>query len=267
MKTTSIFKFIITIVMVIFSTTINAQSAQINATTDFSDYTLYSPQTNLINILQSPYGFEYFGSNRHGYLTKQYTSQLLDSVNVSFKVTATYIAANGGSSDFKIRVIAGNVLPNYVDVTGPETQYTYIYNHTFISVQFDSLNVLINSNDINGTAFGGTITVDSLVITGYSQSGSIWTENGTVGIDENVDNVTNFNTYPNPNSGQFKVTFETKSLSTPVMVYDIQGRLVYEDKEDREIGMNTINIDMFNVSSGVYFVKVKNEVFKMQVIK
>lgn len=276
MKKTSTFKFIITIVMVIFSITINAQSAQINALTDFSDYNQnIISATNYINIIPThPFGFEFFdGAQRAGAFTKSYPLQSLDSVKISFKVTSTFLSNNNGGGGFKIGVGAATFTPIFSEYYNPEidqNSQTFIHEHMFTngdSVLFSDVEIrLLNYHSIV-TSLGGTITVDSLVIIGYKQSGSIWTENGTVDIEENSDNITNINTYPNPNNGVFSLSFETKNTNTPIKIADPQGRIIYENYEVRQIGKNTIDLKLQNIAPGMYYINTGTHLQKIVIVK
>ncbi|MCK6649384.1 MAG: T9SS type A sorting domain-containing protein, partial [Bacteroidia bacterium] len=272
MKTISPFKFIITIVMVIFSTTVNSQSAQINSITDFSDYNQsIISATNYINIISSqPYGFEFFdGAQRAGAFTKSYPLQSLDSVKISFKVTSTFLLNNNGAGGFKIGIGAATFTPIFSEYYMAEIDNhseTFIRSHTFIngdSVLFSNVEIRLLNSHSSGLGLGGTITIDSLVIIGYKQSGTIWTENSTVGIEENIDNVTNFNTYPNPNNGEFNILFESKLISSPIKIYDTQGRMIYENHDLRQIGENTLNIQLENISPGIYSLNSGEKTYKI----
>lgn len=276
MKTISPFKFIITIVMVIFSTTVNSQSAQINSITDFSDYNQsIISATNYINIISSqPYGFEFFdGAQRAGAFTKSYPLQSLDSVKISFKVTSTFLLNNNGAGGFKIGIGAATFTPIFSEYYMAEIDNhseTFIRSHTFIngdSVLFSNVEIRLLNSHSSGLGLGGTITIDSLVIIGYKQSGTIWTENSTVGIEENIDNVTNFNTYPNPNNGEFNILFESKLISSPIKIYDTQGRMIYENHDLRQIGENTLNIQLENISPGVYSLNSGEKTYKIVIVK
>lgn len=277
MKTPSPFKFIVTIVMMIFSTSsINAQSAQINAITDFSDYNQsIISATNYINIISSqPYGFEFFdGAQRAGAFTKSYPLQSLDSVKISFKVTSTFLLNNNGAGGFKIGIGAATFTPIFSEYYMAEIDNhseTFIRSHTFIngdSVLFSDVEIRLLNSHSSGLGLGGTITIDSLVIIGYKQSGTIWTENSTVGIEENIDNVINFNTYPNPNNGQFKVSFESKATDSPIKIIDPLGRLIYENDDVRQIGENTLNIQLQNISPGVYSLNTGEKTYKIVIVK
>ncbi|MCC6837164.1 MAG: T9SS type A sorting domain-containing protein [Bacteroidia bacterium] len=267
MKTLSPFKFIITIVMVmvIFSTTVNSQtdSAQINAISDFSDYN-QTVQLGSITPIQN--GFNFNGNNGTGKFSKNYNSQYLDSVKVSFKINATFLLDNSGSEQFGVRVIDPifTLSPTvYTTGTTINSVYQYIYEYTFKngdSVLFNNCEIAING------FYAGTITVDSLIIKGYKQTGTIWTETST-SAEESEISISNFNTYPNPNNGEFNILFESKLISSPIKIYDTQGRMIYENHDLRQIGENTLNIQLENISPGVYSLNSGEKTYKIVIVK
>ena len=77
----------------------------------------------------------------------------------------------------------------------------------------------------------------------------------TLSNDEVVKN--NFNIFPNPNNGTFTIRFNDLSDDYSVEVFDISGRIVFEDYYTQSSNLEqTISID--KPSSGVYFVNVKS---------
>ncbi|MGJ8591708.1 MAG: T9SS type A sorting domain-containing protein [Aquaticitalea sp.] len=70
--------------------------------------------------------------------------------------------------------------------------------------------------------------------------------------------VGNFSIFPNPNSGQFTVSLNSSSTeSVSVIVYDIRGRKVYDNNFENSSNFNQ-SINLNNVQSGIYLVKVSN---------
>ena len=65
--------------------------------------------------------------------------------------------------------------------------------------------------------------------------------------------------YPNPNSGNFTVRFNSASESDKVQisVYDISGRIIFDKEYANEAVFNQ-NIQLDKVQSGVYLVKIAN---------
>lgn len=76
--------------------------------------------------------------------------------------------------------------------------------------------------------------------------------------NENFDvNETRIALYPNPNNGLFDVTLSNNYLLNSVAVYDIAGRLVYEQND---INNDVLKIDLTSSNSGIYTVVVNSEI-------
>ena len=68
----------------------------------------------------------------------------------------------------------------------------------------------------------------------------------------------NFSLYPNPNTGNFTVQFDSASTNDiAIAVYDMRGRSVFENTF-ANTGMFSQNIQLSNVQAGVYLVIVKD---------
>ncbi|GAB5564779.1 MAG: hypothetical protein Wins2KO_18420 [Winogradskyella sp.] len=63
--------------------------------------------------------------------------------------------------------------------------------------------------------------------------------------------------YPNPNNGSFNVQFSNAIEATEIGVFDVRGRLIF-NKTYNVSGDFNQNIDLGQVQSGVYLVKVNN---------
>jgi len=90
----------------------------------------------------------------------------------------------------------------------------------------------------------------SLVITG---------NNLTLSVDDN-DLARKLAVYPNPSKGEFTITFESNSNSTSnnvkVDVYDLQGRLVYNNSFTNTSSIFKEKIILENAKAGVYMVNI-----------
>ncbi|MFP9112348.1 reprolysin-like metallopeptidase [Flavobacterium sp. RHBU_3] len=70
--------------------------------------------------------------------------------------------------------------------------------------------------------------------------------------------LTDFTLYPNPNNGSFTVQFTSQSQNDVlVMVHDIRGRLVYNNKFDNT-GLVSGTVNLNNAEQGVYLVTVQD---------
>jgi len=84
-----------------------------------------------------------------------------------------------------------------------------------------------------------------------------------LGVEENT--IQNFSLYPNPNNGDFNIQFNsTSSENIDLSIYDIRGRQIYL-RTYANNGFFNESIQLNNLQSGVYLVKVKdgkNEITK-----
>lgn len=73
-------------------------------------------------------------------------------------------------------------------------------------------------------------------------------------------NGVNFNLYPNPNNGTLNLAFgKEMSNGVNVEVHDLSGRLIKTISMDRASANETYNIDLNDLSSGSYFVRIVSE--------
>ena len=67
------------------------------------------------------------------------------------------------------------------------------------------------------------------------------------------------NLYPNPSAEELQLEIDSKEEETmPVFIYDINGRLMFEDKISITSGINTIQLPVNNLPVGRYFVHLGN---------
>lgn len=72
----------------------------------------------------------------------------------------------------------------------------------------------------------------------------------------NDNQLADFSVYPNPNNGSFNVQFSNPvSEETKVMVYDMRGRLIFENTYANQATFNE-NITLSNAQSGIYLLNV-----------
>jgi len=88
-------------------------------------------------------------------------------------------------------------------------------------------------------------------------------DSGPVGIKD-ITNATSLKIYPNPTDGQLKIESGSSTGSLPsilsnVEVYDIYGRKL----SDFNFQLSTNEIDISNLSSGMYFLKIDGTVVKI----
>jgi len=95
----------------------------------------------------------------------------------------------------------------------------------------------------------------------YSNCNKCFCPKNNVGILENELGVNSINIYPNPTNGKLRITnYELRITNYELRITDITGKIVFTQKlqEDTEY-----NIDISHLQSGMYFLKVDNQVFKI----
>jgi subtilisin-like proprotein convertase family protein len=80
----------------------------------------------------------------------------------------------------------------------------------------------------------------------------------------------NFTLYPNPNSGNFTVQFDSKSNNKiNIKIHDLSGRKIF-DKQYENSGLFTQNLQLDNAQSGIYLVSISegdNKIVKRIVVE
>ena len=128
---------------------------------------------------------------------------------------------------------------------------------------------------------GVTAVSDGIVAVGYSENLSFYNDGDWEGVDGRGDDdaiivkftggnagitktkqETNIKVYPNPTNGQLKIkNYELKEIGV-IEIFDVFGRIVVEASlcvRPSEIEQSEIEIDVSQLSSGVYFVKIKTD--------
>ena len=81
----------------------------------------------------------------------------------------------------------------------------------------------------------------------------------TVSISENDVVADQILIYPNPNSGQFNVSFSANNDGNCLIrIYDIIGQIVFNQSYSASIGLNTIKLDIGQYRQGVYFLELSS---------
>ena len=75
------------------------------------------------------------------------------------------------------------------------------------------------------------------------------------GIYEAIGKELNYTIYPNPTTGEFTIDFESWNKNVSVIVHDLFGKIIYEDKNVNTVSdQQRINLD--NAANGIYFIEV-----------
>ncbi len=115
---------------------------------------------------------------------------------------------------------------------------------------------------VNLDAFAGHAPLEIRFIAISAYGNDLWLDNinlaGTpLGVNENKRTENYVNVFPNPASGKVYVEVSashTKNVS--VMVVDMLGNKLKEIRDASFIGLNRYPIDLTDLSSGIYFIKV-----------
>ncbi|MAC96302.1 MAG: hypothetical protein CMC96_12480 [Flavobacteriales bacterium] len=126
-----------------------------------------------------------------------------------------------------------------------------------IELADSSSNNMLGQNWIaSATAIQGQI-INGFQVYGTPGSGPI-----SVGIKSFENNNQNhFNFYPNPTDGQLtiQVNSSTSIKNTPLQVFDLSGKVVFE----RFISNQKTTLNLNELSNGIYFIRIENEMKKL----
>jgi agmatine deiminase len=78
------------------------------------------------------------------------------------------------------------------------------------------------------------------------------------GVSSEVGFETYFNTYPNPNNGNFYTYVNSKSNSVAsIKIFNAMGATVYNETYDLSSGISLKNMNLKNINKGIYFIEFK----------
>ncbi|WP_456313401.1 reprolysin-like metallopeptidase [Pseudomonas shirazensis] len=211
-----------------------------------------------------------FGNSYNIPYSQSYTSKTVNvpsSGGTVSNVTVLMNITHARFSDLEIEIVSpkGTVVRLFNKSCG---------NNTTLNLQFDDSGVALDCGKTTSqivlptdflTAFNGEnpegnwiLRVRDAVVGSFgtinSASVNICTQTFTMGVPdpENVD----FVAYPNPNYGSFDIQFTSQSKTgVKVYVYDISGKQVYYNTFESANYFKQ-NIQLDDVSAGIYFVKV-----------
>lgn len=94
-------------------------------------------------------------------------------------------------------------------------------------------------------------------------------EYGPINVICNGNSKGYFSTFPNPSSGSFQVVLNNKNMigNGKIEIQDSKGSIVLEKEIEIKGGINLYNLDMLNIVSGVYYIKVTSNEFSTNTIK
>jgi len=179
-----------------------------------------------------------FASLLFAVLTFTATAQVTHNITVG-SGTVNVTAAVGDILHFNTAGVL-NMLSVWTPVMTSKTPGDYTINLTDTAYYI--------TNTLGGTTYGKITVVTSTLTTGI----------------ESIKHTTNkLSVFPNPSTDEVSVTFNTNKEKTTIEVFDIEGRLVMTDEATREIGQNTVKINVSNFSQGIYIVRAGSETFKI----
>ena len=94
-------------------------------------------------------------------------------------------------------------------------------------------------------------------------------EYGPINVICNENSKGYFSTFPNPSSESFQVVLNNKNMigNGKIEIQDSKGSIVLEKEIEIKGGINLYNLDMLNIVSGVYYIKVTSNEFSTNTLK
>ena len=147
---------------------------------------------------------------------------------------------------------ANSVVLNWTE-NGTATSWTVIYKED-AAAQSSSATASVHPYTLTGLQPQTTYTVNVVANCADGQSDPSNTVTFTTAPDGIADYELATSLYPNPNNGLFTVVSEQWSVDR-VQIYDVYGKLL----KTIEVNANSADIDMRELSSGMYFVRIATE--------
>lgn len=143
-------------------------------------------------------------------------------------------------------------------------------NSNYLTEEIVNLNNLPNTSTLVGYVFGGIESTQKNIFfinNGTQSSASnlvfeVYITKTTLNTDDvalEPNNIFNMNVYPNPSNGLFRVEFfMPNTQKSELSIYDLTGKKIKEIPVEPSIGLKTISLDISQLSSGTYLLKLKN---------
>ncbi|MCB9224467.1 MAG: T9SS type A sorting domain-containing protein, partial [Crocinitomicaceae bacterium] len=217
-------------------------------------------------VLMSPYIGSYLWS----------TSETTQSITVSSAgmIYLTYTDACGNDTDDS--TVVWTETPTAAFVWGTNVLQAVFNNQSIggatYSWDFGDGNTSTQENPVHDYATGGTYHV---VLTVTNACGGVDTTSqdltiSLAGIEEESLESRGINVYPNPTQGDVVVDF-TLLLGEDItlIVTDMDGRIVYSDMISNQVGGYQKQLNLSNLSDGMYFLRVdtENESITKRIVK
>lgn len=162
---------------------------------------------------------------------------------------------------------------NIIAQAAPDAAFT-IDQSAFPIINFNAASST-NANSYSWSFGDGVVATGQQVTHVYASNGSFNVQliaNGNCGSDtlsqalvinglsvQNLAAVNNFKVFPNPNSGEFKLSFEQQQIqAVQLIVRDITGRTLYQNTIDENQNLVVRELDLSHLSAGVYYISIEN---------
>lgn len=165
--------------------------------------------------------------------------------------------------DFTAKLVGNNVNLNWVTETETNNDY-FTIERSFDGVIFETVSIVKGAGNSNNRL---TYTSKDLNpkkgTTYYRLKQTDYDGKYSFSSIESVvykDKFEGLSVFPNPVTGKGYLAFDSSVEDTKtIVIYDISGRLVYEQLFNIEKGNNKLTLETQNLTQGMYFVKMINE--------
>jgi hypothetical protein len=146
---------------------------------------------------------------------------------------------------------AGLVYSNFSNIIGYDWK-SYDFNTNTWTIADSTVYFVIDKNNNKW----------KVVFTGFSGSslGEFYFDKTalTTGVSEINNTVQQLGMFPNPATSVSNLIIDSKNAEpATVQVVDVNGKVVLQNQQQLQTGLNTITLDVNTISSGIYFVKVQ----------
>jgi len=154
---------------------------------------------------------------------------------------ASNLTASINPANTALEVVAGDIFFYNADATGGQNGSTI----TLSGPSFTSLTtpVTFRFYGFNAEQAGGNFSIDDVIISG----------NVTTLSSNSFDGIKGLTMYPNPLKGNTLFITSTANAEMNVKIYNVLGKEVLSTK------VNNTSVDVSNLASGVYMVKITEE--------
>ncbi len=193
--------------------------------------------------------------------TSQGTKEVIDSKPTPAAFTPD--VAVGFLKAFKDKLYFSNYEPNSLDTeypimfsNGTYNNQTPIFDEVGAELQYGYEFAYINSDEVLIT---DNIMYLAMEINNFGKELYKITNVGVVSINEPIAAKSTLNVYPNPATDIINIETEALEAAYNVSVIDLTGRAIISNEMNFVDGLNTVQLNVEGLNSGVYFVKIGNQ--------